>query len=88
LIEVLSVNDMGIGFTPHGTISRKKKIFWELQLFAKIRAFSDGITFFRFNINYDAYKSEHSPAVQLELTILNFYNHIWIYQHNTEENTD
>jgi hypothetical protein len=75
---------MGIGFTPHGTVSKKKRIFWELQMFAKIRNFSDGITFFRLNINYDTFESEHSPAFQLEITLFNFYNHIWIYQNNNE----
>lgn len=86
MVDITGSNIMGIGFTPHGTLSKRKKIFWELQLLAKIRGFSDGITFFRFNLNYDRYKSEHSPAFQLELTILNFYNHLWIYQCNTEEN--
>lgn len=76
---------MNIGFTPHGTISKKKRIFWEGQFFAKVRSFKDGITFFRLNINLDRYKDEHSPSIQIELTILNNYNHIWIYQNNHEQ---
>lgn len=76
---------MSIGFTPHGTISKKKRIFWEAQLFANIRDFKDGITFFRFNVNLDRYKSDHSPSLQIELTIFNYYNHLWIYQNNPEE---
>jgi hypothetical protein len=62
-----------------------KNYFLEMQLFAFIRSFSDGITFFECKVNLDRYKSEHSPAFQLELTILNMYNHIWIYQTNIEE---
>jgi hypothetical protein len=79
---------MNIGFTSHGTISKTKKIFWETQLFANVREFSDGITFFRFNFNWDKYKGEHSPSIQIELTIFNYYNHLWIYQNNPEENDD
>ena len=57
---------------------------FEMQLFARIRSFKDGITLFNFNINYDNYISEHSPAFQIELIIFNLYNHIWIYQNNYE----
>jgi hypothetical protein len=76
---------MNLGFTPHGTISKKKRIYWEGQFFSLIREFSDGITFFQFKMNYDAYKSEHTPAFQIELTIFNIYNHIWVYQNNFED---
>jgi hypothetical protein len=76
---------MNIGFTPHGTISKKKRIFWEGQFLARIREFKDGITFFRFNINLDFYRGGHSPSFQLELTIFNIYNHIWVYQNNPDE---
>jgi hypothetical protein len=71
-----------IGFTPHGTISKKKRIYWEAQLFAVIRSFKDGIRFFCFNINLDRYMDDHSPSFQIELTILNLYFHFWIYQNN------
>lgn len=73
---------MGLGLINHGILSAKKNIFWETQLFAKLRDYKDGITFFKLRINWDRYKSEHSPAFQLEFTILNFYNHLWIYQNN------
>ena len=76
---------MSIGFTKHGTLSKKKRIYWETQLLANVRSWKDGITFFRFNLNYDKYVDEHSPALQIELTILNYYNHLWIYQNNPEE---
>jgi len=74
-----------IGFTPHGAISKKKRIYWEAQLFSFIRGFKDGITFFRFNLNLDRYKGEHSPALQIELTVFNLYFHLWIYQNNWED---
>lgn len=76
---------MNLGFTSHGTISKKKRIYWETQLFALIRPFKDGIRFFCFNINWDGYESEHSPAFQIELTILNLYFHLWIYQNNPDK---
>lgn len=79
---------MGLGFVKYGAISQKKRIFWETQLFANIRSWRDGITFFRFKMNLDTYKSEHTPSFQLELTILNIYNHIWIYQNNFDEDND
>lgn len=62
-----------------------KRLNLELQLLAPIRFFRDGVTFFEFKINFDRWKSEHTPAFQIELTILNLYNHIWIYQNNFEE---
>jgi hypothetical protein len=74
---------MGIGIVKHGAIG--KKWYWETQLFARIREFSDGITFFRFNLNWDRYESEHSPAFQIELTVLNLYFHFWLYTCNEIE---
>jgi len=76
---------MGIGFVKHGTLSEKKRIYWEIQLFAMIRSFSDGLTLFKFNFNWDRYEDDHSPAFQIELTIFNIYNHFWIYQNNYEQ---
>ena len=76
---------MGLGFVKHGTLSEKKRIYWEIQLFAMIRSFSDGLTLFKFNFNWDRYESDHSPAFQIELTIFNIYNHFWIYQNNYEQ---
>jgi hypothetical protein len=74
-----------LGLVKYGTISKKKNVFWETQLFASIREFKDGITFFEFKINLDRFKSEHTPSFQIELTILNIYNHLWIYQNNFNE---
>jgi hypothetical protein len=79
---------MNLGFTPHGTISEKKKIYWEGQFFAFIRDFKDGITFFKLRVNLDLYKDSHSPAFQIELTILNCYNHFWVYQNNYDVKSD
>jgi hypothetical protein len=76
---------MGLGFVRHGTLSKKKNIFWETQLFANIRSWKDGITFLNFKMNLDRYKSEHTPSFQIELTILNVYSHLWIYQNNFDE---
>jgi len=42
--------------------------------------------FWEFNINWDRYEDDHSPAFQLELTILNCYNHLWVYKNNPVEN--
>jgi len=75
---------MNIGLVHYGTLSKKKRIHWEIQLFAFVRSFKDGITFFKFNINWDRFKSDHSPTFQIELTILNCYNHLLIYQNNYE----
>ena len=75
---------MHLGFTPHGTISKKKRIYWEGQFFAFVRSFKDGITFFKLRVNLDLYKDSHTPAFQFELTILNCYNHIWIYKNNPD----
>ena len=72
-----------IGFYFYGEML--EKTFWEIQLFAPIRRFRDGISFFKFHINWDRYKSEHTPAFQIELTILNLYSHIWVYQNNIDD---
>ena len=68
---------MNLGFIKWGRIG--KNWTWETQLFAMPRSFRDGITFFKFNLNLDLYKSDHSPAFQIELTIMNLYFHLWIY---------
>jgi hypothetical protein len=77
---------MNLGIVKFGTFSKKRRIHWELQLFALTRSLSDGLTIFRFNVNIDRYKDEHSPAFQIELTIFNLYNHFWVYQNNPDEN--
>jgi hypothetical protein len=73
-----------IGFCKFGAISKKKNIFWEIQLFAMVRDFKDGVTFFNLNINLDLFKSYHSPSFQIEFTFFNIYNHLWIHQNNHE----
>ncbi len=73
---------MNIGLVKHGTLSKKKQIYWEVQLFALTRSLADGLTLFKFNINWDRYEDDHSPAFQIELTIFNIYSHLWIYSFN------
>jgi hypothetical protein len=76
---------MSIGFVKHGTLSEKKRLYWEVQLFALTRSLADGLTLFKFNFNFDRYRSDHSPAFQIELTIFNVYSHFWVYQSNYEQ---
>jgi len=75
---------MNIGLVLFGTLWKKKKLLWEIQLFAPIRKLSDGFTFFEFKINFDRFLGEHTPAFQIELTIFNLYNHLWIYKNNID----
>lgn len=70
------------GLNSSGSLSKKKRIWWEVQLFAVIREWKDGITFFKFHVNWDRYVDDHSPAFQIELVMLNVYSHLWIYQNN------
>ena len=44
---------------------------WELALLGKIRNFSDGITFFTININWDRYLSDHSPKFTFHIELIN-----------------
>jgi len=54
--------------------------FLDIQLLSFFtRNLSDGITFFRFEINLDLYKFKPSPMFKVELTILNCYNNITIH---------
>jgi hypothetical protein len=71
-----------IGLVKH--IQLPNRWSFEMQLFAFVRSWKDGITPFELRINWDRFVSEHSPAFQIELTILNCYNHIWLYQNNHE----
>lgn len=73
-----------LGVCKHGVISKKKGIFWEVQLFSKVRNFSDGVDFFKFKINWDRYEDFHSPKFEIELDFFNIHNHIWIYSFNEE----
>lgn len=70
------------GLVFFGILSIKRNISWEVQLFAFVRKWQDGITFFDFNINWDRYQSEHTPSFEIELTILNCYNALWINKNN------
>jgi hypothetical protein len=74
-----------LGLINSGALSYNHRIYWETQLFARVRKWSDGITVFKFDINWDRYISDHTPAFQIELTILNIYNQIHIHQNNYEE---
>jgi len=77
---------MNIGLVFYGQLWKKWN--YEVQLFSFIRDFKDGLTFFEFKINLDRFKSEHTPAFQLEITILNMYNHLWVYQNNVGDFLD
>jgi hypothetical protein len=73
---------LNIGFCKFGSLSKKRKIFWEIQLFAFPRSFKDGIQFFCINIKWDRYISEHTPSFEIEITILNCYNSFRINKYN------
>jgi hypothetical protein len=75
-----------LGSIFHGSLP--KNWVWEIQLLAFVRNFSDGITFFECNINWDRFEDDHSPSFQFELTVFNIYNHIWFYQNNYEKSND
>ncbi len=74
--------NLRLGLCRNGAISNKKRIFWEIQLFAIVRSFKDGITFFNFDINWDRFVSEHTPSFKIEFTIFNIFNSIHIYKNN------
>ena len=44
----------------------------EFVLFHKVRDFSDGLTFFEFEINWDRYLGDHNPSFEIALEIFNF----------------
>ena len=69
----------------YGTLSKKKNLYWEIQLFSKVRNYSDGIDFFNLKINLDRFKGFHSPGFQLEIDFLNIHNHFWIYTSKKEQ---
>ena len=69
-----------IGFTFNGKLS--KKVTWELQLLGVLRDLKDGITFFDLSINWDRYESEHTPSLEVYLTIFNVFNGFTIYKSN------
>ena len=49
-----------------------KNYGWELAFFHRVRDFSDGITFFEWNITLDRYLADHTPRFTFELNILNY----------------
>jgi len=44
----------------------------DYSFFQKLRKFSDGISFFEFNINFDKYRDEHNPKFETMLVLFNF----------------
>ena len=50
----------------------KIKLTYEIDLFRKIRNFSDGIDFLDFRINLDLYDGDHKPSFIMHLIILNW----------------
>ncbi len=73
---------MFLGICLFGTISKKRNISWEVQLFAKVRDYSDGVDFLNFKIQWDRYECDHSPSFKIELDFLNIHNSFWIYKTN------
>ena len=63
-------------------------VYTTYYLSACSRDWEDGITFFDFKINWDRYEDDHTPSFQIEFTIFNLYNHLWIYQNNYKENNE
>lgn len=53
--------------------------FLDVQLFSPCRAFSDGITFFKFEIKWDRYEGNHMPMFGIEFTVMNLYNMFLIH---------
>jgi len=45
---------------------------FELSLINKIRNFKDGISFFRFDVNWDRYIGDHTPCFEMNLLLLNW----------------
>ena len=63
----------------------------DIMLLHKYRSFSDGITFFKPEINLDLYEGDHSPKFEMNLAIMNVYvfqleiynvNHIKLTRHS------
>ena len=44
-----------LGLIAYGQLRLFKNLFYEIQLFARVREFKDGITFFEFKCNLDRY---------------------------------
>jgi len=55
----------------------------ELSLFNIVRDFSDGISFFEFEINLDLFDEDHKPSFDIFLIIFNcMIFQLWIYNIN------
>lgn len=50
---------------------RKIKFALEFDWFRVIRRFSEGITFFIFEVEYDKYEADHKPSFTIMLIIFN-----------------
>jgi len=51
---------------------RSKKYRRELVFLKKIRSFSDGVTFFLFDISVDKFEADHNPHFKINLILLNY----------------
>ena len=75
---------MSLGLTPHGTISKKKRIFWEGQFFAVIRSFKDGITFFNLKkslwVFLTSYLGKIAKKIKLKITSKNIIILYWNFK--------
>ncbi len=49
-----------------------KNYGWEIAVFHKVREYSDGITFWETNINWDRYLADHCPRFEFHIILLNF----------------
>lgn len=49
----------------------KTQYAWELSMFHRVRACSDGVTFVEFIVNLDTYIGDHNPQCKLGLILLN-----------------
>ena len=66
-----------------------KDYAWEISALHKIRDFKDGISFIDFDINWDRYLADHTPAFNFSLEILNykiFEFNIYYQRHRDLEN--
>ena len=45
---------------------------WEFVAFHKNRSFDDGLSFIRFEINWDRYLADHTPRFEIRLELFNY----------------
>ncbi len=45
---------------------------WEITLFHKLRAFSDGLSLLALRVNWDRYLADHTPRFELHLVLINY----------------